>query len=60
MYVKLAYISSLMPQTGGLGKICEPGYSGPKLTKLASFYHFFRFFKFNRQYIHFSRKFLYT
>ena len=41
--VKLDYISSLMPQTACLGKICGPRYLGPKLAKSAIFGNFFSF-----------------
>ena len=41
--MKLDYTLSLMPQTGCLGKICEPTYSGQKLT-MSAFLAFFRFF----------------
>ena len=37
IYVKLDNISSLLPQTACLGKICGPRYLGPKLTKSAIF-----------------------
>ena len=37
IYVKLNYISSSLPQTGCLGKICEPRYLSPKLAKTAIF-----------------------
>ena len=43
MYVKLDYISSLLPQTACLGKICGPRYLGPKLAKSAIFSVFFSF-----------------
>ena len=43
IYVKLDYISSLLPQTACLGKICGPRYLGPKLAKSAIFSIFFSF-----------------
>ena len=42
-YMKLDYISSLLPQTACLGKICGPRYLGPKLAKSAIFSIFFSF-----------------
>ena len=41
IYVKLDYISSLLPQTTCLGKIFGPRYLGPKLTKSAILRIFF-------------------
>ena len=41
--VKLDDISSLLPQTGCLGKLCGPRYLGPKLAKSAIFSIFFSF-----------------
>ena len=46
-YVKLDYISSLLPQTACLGKICGPRYLGPKLAKSAIFSIFFSFSNIN-------------
>ena len=43
IYGKLDYISSLLPQTPCLGKICGPRYLGPKLAKSAIFSIFFSF-----------------
>ena len=36
-YMKLDYVSSLLPLTACLGKICRLRYLGPKLTKSAIF-----------------------
>ena len=41
--MKLDYISSLLPQTACLGKLCGPRYLGPKLAKSAIFDIFFSF-----------------